>query len=217
MTHLIYVTDPMCSWCYGFSKELQALLQTLQEPKLDIILGGLRAYNREPFDQKLRDLLLSHWQQVEKKSGLPFVEAGLQHPDFYYDTEPACRAMVGAMQLVSDLNAAERLAILSALQTGFYAEGKNITDKNVLADIVGTALRAQGRQISDAQVLANWESQACQDETREHFMQTQRWEISGFPTLVMAHQGQLVLLTNGYLPFAQLQERMARILAEQTQ
>ena len=214
MTHLIYITDPMCSWCYGFSKELHALVNALPEVQLDIIVGGLRPYNQEPFDQALRETLLSHWQQVQQASGLPFVEAGLQHADFKYDTEPACRAVVAAMQLAPDLSAQARLAILSALQAGFYADGKNVTQKEVLAEITGAALRAQGKELSDAQVMTMWESQASQIETQEHFMQTQRWQISGFPTLVMAHQGQLVLLTNGYTKVEQLQQRIARILAE---
>ncbi len=207
----------MCSWCYGFSKELHALVEDLPEVQLDIIVGGLRPYNQEPFDQALRDLLLSHWQHVQQASGLPFVEAGLQHANFKYDTEPSCRAMVAAMQLAPDLSVSSRLAVLSALQAGFYAEGKNITQKEVLAEITGAALRAQGKDISDALVLATWESQACQIETREHFMQTQRWQISGFPTLVMEHQGQLVLLTNGYAKVEQLQERIARLAAEPAQ
>jgi protein-disulfide isomerase-like protein with CxxC motif len=47
MIQLIYVADPMCSWCYGFGPELQALLEMMPDANLDIIVGGLRAYNQE--------------------------------------------------------------------------------------------------------------------------------------------------------------------------
>ena len=51
MTHLIYIADPMCSWCYGFGPELTSLLDTLPDARLDIVLGGLRAYNTEVMDE----------------------------------------------------------------------------------------------------------------------------------------------------------------------
>jgi putative protein-disulfide isomerase len=41
MTQLIYVADPMCSWCYGFGPELQALLELMPEANLDIIVRWL--------------------------------------------------------------------------------------------------------------------------------------------------------------------------------
>ena len=40
---LVYIGDPMCSWCYGFGKELSALMQRMPEIELDIRVGGVRA------------------------------------------------------------------------------------------------------------------------------------------------------------------------------
>ncbi|MBI3230169.1 MAG: DsbA family protein [Burkholderiales bacterium] len=211
MPHFIYITDPMCSWCYGFSPELQALIASTPDAQLDIIVGGLRPYTEELIPDQLRHFLHEHWQQVAQASKQPFVHDGLEHPGFKYDTEPSCRAVVAALHLAPNLNAAGKMAILSALQTAFYAEGKNVTQKDVLAAVTSAALRAQGVEVSEEQFAAFWESDQCKNETREHFMQTQRWKVSGFPTLVMEHQEQLALLTNGYAKLAQLQERIAAV------
>lgn len=212
MLHLIYITDPMCSWCYGFSPELLGLLNSRHDVQMSIVVGGLRAYNQEPMTDTLRELLFSHWQQVAHASGLAFTEAGLHLPNFTYDTEPACRALVAAFHLAPELGAVEKMAIVGALQAAFYGEGKNITQAAVLAEIISAALHAQGFAISEEDFLQVWQSEACKNETRENFVQTQRWQISGFPTLVLEHQGQLVLLANGYTKQAQLQERLQRIL-----
>lgn len=40
---LIYVGDPMCSWCYGFGKELSALVAHVPDLNLEIVVGGSRA------------------------------------------------------------------------------------------------------------------------------------------------------------------------------
>lgn len=214
MLQLIYITDPMCSWCYGFSPELLGFVDSTPDLQLDIVVGGLRAYNKEPMTDALRELLFSHWQQVANVSGLTFNEQGLHLADFTYDTEPVCRALLAAFQLAPRLDAKEKLAVLGALQTAFYRDGKDVTQGTVLAEVVSLALNAKGHAVSAEQFLQIWESEPCKNSTRENFLQTQRWQISGFPTLIIEHRGQLVLLANGYCKLAQLQERLQRILAD---
>ena len=102
MAKLIYIADPMCSRCYGFGPELNTLLSGLPDTQLELIVGGLRAYNKEVMDEKLKATLLEHWKKVEQVSGLPFAPNGLSHAGFIYDTEPACRAVVAAGMLAPD-------------------------------------------------------------------------------------------------------------------
>ena len=68
---LVYVGDPMCSWCYGFGVPLQTLLQQLPGVPLAVVLGGLRAYNKEVMHSTLIDTLHHHWEEVTKRSGKP--------------------------------------------------------------------------------------------------------------------------------------------------
>ena len=44
---LVYVADPLCSWCYGFGPELTRLLERIPQAKVDLVMGGLRPYNTE--------------------------------------------------------------------------------------------------------------------------------------------------------------------------
>ena len=123
---LVYVGDPMCSWCYGFGKELAQLRAALPALELEIVVGGLRAGGTEILDDAAKQFRLQHWARVEAASGLPFNrEALLARQGFVYDTEPVCRAVVAARRLApqSDL-----LAVFRALQHAFYAEGRDTTD-----------------------------------------------------------------------------------------
>ena len=99
MATLIYIADPMCSWCYGFGPELVTLLNGLPDVPLEIVVGGLRANNTKLMDEELKTTLLSHWRHVEEASGLPFSDKVLSDAGFIYNTEPACRAVVAARML----------------------------------------------------------------------------------------------------------------------
>lgn len=40
---LVLAADPMCSWCYGFAKQMELRMHRRRDVSLTIILGGLRA------------------------------------------------------------------------------------------------------------------------------------------------------------------------------
>jgi len=57
---LIYIGDPMCSWCYGFGKELSEVMQSLPELRLEIVVGGLRACATDVLDDAGKRFRLAH-------------------------------------------------------------------------------------------------------------------------------------------------------------
>lgn len=210
MPSLIYVADPMCSWCYGFTPELATLLQGIPDLPLEIIVGGLRAYNKEALDVSQRNMILSHWQQVAAASGLPFNDALLAQDNFIYNSEPACRAVVVARSL----SPSNSLYVFDAIQHAFYAEGRDVTQSAVLSDVVATALTNAGVPTDAAAFQAILESHDSILATAEDFGQTRRWEISGFPALILEHDGKLDLVTSGYVTAEKLVERMQAIIEQ---
>lgn len=212
MASLIYIADPLCSWCYGFGPQLKALLAGLPEVSLDIVVGGLRAYNTEPMDDTLRDSLLQHWHHVAVETGLPFDYDAPSRPGFIYDTEPACRAVVTARQFAP----AATLDVFHAIQHAFYAQGKETTDGTTLAEIACAALHQAGTEISVTQFQTSWADDATIAATRDEFTQTQRWGISGFPTLVLERDGKLDLISAGFARTEVLVERMQALVDSAT-
>lgn len=215
MIHLIYIADPMCSWCYGFGPELNAVLDALPEAQLDIVLGGLRAYNTEVMDEGKKATILTHWMHVEEASGLPFSSSGMERPGFIYDTEPACRAVVAARILGRNLPSRSTLEVFHAIQRAFYAQGRDVTDLQLLADIGAAALtaacRGAGQPIDSARFLDMLSADATIAQTRQDFSQVQRWGIQGFPALAIEHGAGLHLICSGYAKAAVLMERIDAI------
>jgi putative protein-disulfide isomerase len=208
MASLIYIADPMCSWCYGFGPELRTLLDGLPGMPLHIVVGGLRAYNTKTMDAELKTTLLSHWQHVAERTGLPFAPDALSREGFVYDTEPACRAVVTARTLAPQA----AFAVFEAIQQAFYTQSRDVTQGEVLAEIASAALAANGQAVDAATFFAAWNSTAMQDATREDFEQTKRWGVSGFPTLVLERDGQLDLVASGYTAMPTLVELLQQLV-----
>jgi putative protein-disulfide isomerase len=193
MPTLIYIADPLCSWCYNFGPELAGLLVGLPDTPYQIIVGGLRVQNRKPLDQVQRDTLLSDWKRIEETTGLPFSHDRLSHADFVYDTELACRA-VKAAEILAPTTVFD---VFHSIQRAFFVDGRDMTDAAALADVAATAMSAAAVPMDAATFLLTLESSQVIDATNQDFEQTRRWGIEGFPTLVLERNGKLDLVSSG--------------------
>lgn len=199
--HLLFFADPMCSWCWGFAPQFDKVHAAIKgRAQLHVIMGGLRPGTEKAWDREMRDYIRHHWQDVEAKTGQPFDYARFKNDNFIYDTEPGCRAVASARMLDPDTAS----GMLEALHRGFYAEGLDVTDANVLADIAA----AQG--LDRARFLALFSSAEARAEVTFDFNRTRAFGVTGFPAIVCADDGQYAFLTLGYRPF----NAMAPLLEE---
>lgn len=205
----VYVADPMCSWCYGFGPELDALREQFAHVPVHVVVGGLRAYNTRVMDGQMAQTLGHHWEEVEKRSGLPFTRTLLERADFVYDTEPACRAVVAVRENAGEL----ALPMLHAIQRAFYAQGLDVTRGEVLTDVYAQVCAESGATDFDPTAFsAAWADSATRETTRNDFALAQEWGIRGFPTLLAVHGERPHLVAPGYMKAAALIERTAAIL-----
>ncbi len=200
---LLYVMDPLCSWCWGFLPVLQALAAQAAEQGVTthVVVGGLRSESL-PMTPAQRVRVLGHWQQVNASTGQLFdFNAGMPQ-GFVYDTTPACRALVAARRL----DAGKVLALLERIQQAFYREGQDLSRGPLLGELAERAGYAR-RTFAKC-----FDSMETAEETRADFEWVQRLGIAGFPTLLADNGGQLALLTNGYQPHDQLAPLLTRWL-----
>jgi putative protein-disulfide isomerase len=193
---LLYVMDPMCSWCWGFAPVLESLAEQAAAAGvgLELVMGGLR---REgvAIDAASRVRYLGYWQAVNASTGQLFnFNDGLPE-GLVYDTEPACRALVTARALAPELV----LPLNRLIQRAFYTQGVDVTRASVLVEL---AERAGIPRIVFAEAF---DSAAQRAATAADVSWVQDLGIAGFPTLLAERNGQMALLTNGYQPLDVLQ------------
>ncbi len=201
---LIYISDPMCSWCWGFAPVMEAIRRDFGDVlSIEPVMGGLRPGTTEPIGAQWRDTLLHHWHEVHAASGQPFDFTFPLGENFVYDTEPACRAAV----TVRTIQPESALAYIESMQRAFYAEGRDITTPDVLAELAGS------RGIVGAEFDRLFDSDEMRQKTTADFVRARGMGITGFPAAVLRNGKRLKLLTYGYLPYSELKPRVESWIA----
>lgn len=205
---LLYVMDPMCSWCWGFANVAQALVEQAQASgvAVHLVMGGLRTGSGAALDPATRRYIIEHWQAVATTTGQRFRFDDALPDGFVYDTEPACRAVVAARHLEPEF----AFRLVGLIQHAFYVQGRDVTQAAVLTEL---AEQAGLPRIEFAEAFDSAERLA---ETQADFAWVQGLGIAGFPTLLAERDGQLALLTNGYQALEQLSPLLERWLARAT-
>lgn len=176
MPTLIYVHDPMCSWCWGFSPCLDRLLSALPDDmRLRRLLGGLAPDSGEPMPEATREYVQGQWHQIQR--AIPGTE-------FNYDfwtacaprraTYPACRAVIAARRQGEEFDPLMTVAI----QRAYYLRAMNPSDVgtlSILAGELGLDVAGFDRDLVSPEV----------DETlRAEIREARELGVDGFPGLV---------------------------------
>ncbi|MEJ6613149.1 MAG: DsbA family protein [Saprospiraceae bacterium] len=184
---LIYVGDPMCSWCYGFSHEIEdAITELGEEIQLEVVMGGLRPYNTQTMAD-LKDFLSDHWKHVYEASGQPF-QYGILDTKLLYDTEPACRAVM----IARELQASTVMTYFHNVQTAFYAENKNPHLTGTYADI------AESMGIDRITFVNKFESKEYKASIKNDFLRASQLGVRSFPTVLLSVNGETKVVSAGY-------------------
>jgi putative protein-disulfide isomerase len=187
---LIYVHDPMCSWCFGFSKTLQTLLNELPAGiNVKRLLGGLAPDSNKPMSEATRNMVRQNWQHIEQ--AIPGV---LFNYDFWDNCEPrratfpACRAVIAARQqgeTFDDL-------MTQKIQQAYYQKARNPSDDSTLIELAAEIGLDQQAFNDD---LASNETQ---QRLLEEISQSRSLGVNGFPSLVLECNGRIELIQTNY-------------------
>lgn len=203
---LIYVGDTLCSWCYGFAPELDKFIANHPELKLRMVQGGLRPNGTETLHE-MKDFLLSHYNEIEAKTGKPFSKDLFEKENFLLDTEPASRAVV-----VSRMMAPEKeLAYFKAVQHAFYVQVKNINELSTFTEV------ASQIGLNKEKFAELFESEEAKYATKIDFQLSSEMGIRGFPSIVVKFGKQFFMISNGYREVADLEEVYSKVQEEVAQ
>jgi putative protein-disulfide isomerase len=204
--HLVYFSDPMCSWCWGFATVIEAIDEVWGETlPIRVVMGGLRPGTTEPMTDQAKTDMRGYWRQVTEASGQPFGPSGVDAPGFVYDTDPAARAVV----LVRRADPAQAIPFLHAVQRAFYAGGLDVTQPAVLANL------AADFGLEPESFAAELASEAIKQETWRDYAISQGAGVRGFPTLILGPQadGTYVAISRGFQPLGDVLPAIAARLA----
>ena len=176
---LIYIHDPMCSWCWGFRPVWQQV-QRAVAGKLDVryVMGGLAADTDEPMPEEMRLNVIDNWRRIQRE--IPGTE-------FNYDfwtrcsprrsTYPACRAIIACRMQQPELES----EMLLLIQQAYYLLARNPSDLDVLVAL------AEQLGLDTRQFVDDIQSEVCQNKLLEEIEFCRDINIYSFPSLVLKH------------------------------
>jgi putative protein-disulfide isomerase len=172
---LIYVHDPMCSWCWGFGPALDRLIEQLP-PSVATrrLLGGLAPDSDQPMAAEMQQRLQDTWRRIQQR--IPGTRFNF---DFWRlcaprrSTWPACRAVIAARSI----DAAKEPAMIAAIQRAYYLEARNPSDDGTLIELAA----ALGLARADFERLLN--DPATQGALDAEMAEARALGATSFPSL----------------------------------
>ena len=187
---LIYVHDPMCSWCFAFEPLRRELFKTLGDSMpVRRLLGGLAPDSDEPMPGPTRDMIRQTWRRIEQ-----VVPGTRFNHDFWIrnqprrSTYPSNRAVIAARQQ----DPAADPAMTARIQAAYYLEARNPSDDSTLIDLAADLGLDRERFALDLNT---------EQTRREHLDEVDAARalgISGFPSLAILSGEQVRHLALSY-------------------
>lgn len=200
---LIYVADPMCSWCWGFSPVIEQVAAFVRSAAaVRVLPGGLRIGTRMPLSAHEADEIMQHWREVARRTHQAFDFSRPLDTEFVYDTEPPCRAL----SLMIRQRPACGLDYLRSLQQAFYVGRRDIKDPEVLADY------AQTFGLVRETFIVQLDQAPAREAFAEDLSFVRRCGIEGYPAVLLRSDQRIQRLTVGYQPFESLEPHLRRWL-----
>ncbi len=202
---LLYIMDPLCGWCYGFSPVMMKLQKEYSQFTVRIIPGDMMTGSRVQPMSAMSEYILQAYHRVEEYSGVKFGEPYL---DMLRDgtdinnSEPPCRAIYTFNLLKPE----QSLAFAHELQLAYLLHGKSYNDEQTYRNL------AMHFDIDADAFIAQMNSEEARYGTQQEFQWVQAAGITGFPCLVLQKDDKYYMVSQGFQPYEGVAETMKRIL-----
>ncbi|MBA3971066.1 MAG: DsbA family protein [Bacteroidetes bacterium] len=206
---IIYVYDPLCGWCYGFSPVIRKIEEAYSATiDFDIISGGMVIGDREGLIADKADYILSVIPRLEEYTGVIMGEAyksKLRDKSMYQSSMKPCIAL----EVFKSFNNNDAITFASEIQKAQYTDGDDLQSHEIYKKLIAPF------GIDETEFIKRLDSAEYLKKTTDAFLLIQSWGITGFPAVIMEHKGQYFLIAKGYLPFDDLQKTIESILKKE--
>jgi putative protein-disulfide isomerase len=201
---VVYFGDPMCSWCWGISSQLERLHRwcVAEGIPFRLVMGGLRAGGGDAWDRRFRDFLRHHWQEVAGLTGQTFNTGLLDADSFEYDTEPACRAVVTARSMAI----MDELAFFAGVQRGFYVDNEDPKCPTF------HAARCGAFGLDPDAFVERFASDDVREATKADFAAARAARVTGFPTIALYRNSEQAVIATGFANFDDMRRNITQKL-----
>lgn len=203
---LIYVYDPLCGWCYGFSPVMQKVKDEYAD-RLNflIIPGGLSTGERVAPIGVIYEDMQDALPRMEDLIGIPFGESFVKlinEGSYLYNSEPPAKAVC----IVKELKPEVAFDFGIDIQNQLFKEGKDLNDVEAYAVLI------KRYNLDDSLFTTRFQDPALESRTREEFYKADQLGVDGFPAVFLKKNDKLVKITEGYLTYKKFKKILEKHL-----
>jgi len=203
MSHLYYIHDPMCSWCYAFTQSWTNLQKMLPASmQVTYVVGGLAPDNTEPMPISTQKMIQQAWQKIEQT--VPDVRFNW---DFwsqntpYRSTYPACRTVLAAKKQ----QPTSEIKMIRTIQAAYYQKAQNPS----LLETLQECAREIG--LDTVQFAQDVVSTEIESELQREILLARRMDVYSYPSLRLQHREQFHTVTIDYHHYQTMLDQISRI------
>ncbi|WP_350545736.1 MULTISPECIES: DsbA family protein [unclassified Pseudoalteromonas] len=199
---LVYVHDPMCSWCWGYAPSWLKLKAALESNLvIEYKVGGLAPDSQDPMPQNMQDMLQNTWHKIAAQLGTEFNFDFWRNCQPRRSTYPACRAALIARK------AGKESAMVAAIQQAYYLNAQNPSDESTLISL------AEQIGLNKAQFANRLQSKELNDELIAELNYVHSLPIQGFPSLVLINDNKVHPIAINYTDWQKTLNQINAILS----
>jgi putative protein-disulfide isomerase len=204
---LIYIYDPMCGWCFGFSHILDSFKNKhADEFDYEIISGGMVVGDREGYIRNdLATYLESSYEKVENmahiKYGNAFIEK-LKNRELWLTSSIPTQAL----ETFKKYKYEQANDFASGMQQAFFYDGKDMRDTNVYIQII------KKYQLNEKEFISRMYSDEIKKEAQMSYQTATNYGVNGYPSVIMEYRGKYYLITRGFVDYPTLEASIKKII-----
>ncbi|RYU79720.1 DsbA family protein [Hymenobacter persicinus] len=210
LPEILYISDPLCAWCYGMSPVLQRIkTEYAGRVQVSVLSGGMvTGAEVGPIGEVWADLS-SALEPVAKVTGVEFGAAFRalgEEGRLVQNSEPPCRAIAIFRQLDDVQHRAVSFA--HDVQRAYFHAGQDLNNPATYEPLVAR----YGLDV--AEFRRRWASAEAAQATQKEFAAVAKLGVKGFPTTILRVGNQGYLLARGFEPYAQFARGLEQALAQ---
>jgi putative protein-disulfide isomerase len=194
---LIYIFDPLCGWCYGFSSVITRLKAQMNSDVDFLVLSGGMVREAGPIGE-IAGYIKTAYKVVEDTTGVKFGEKFLndvlKNGDAIFTSVPPAKALAVLRMHKPD----ECVEIAGRLQKAIYHDGIQVDDYSAYAQI------AKEYGMDPEEFLVKVKSSEIAEMVENEFKMVAGLGVNGYPSVMLRRGKETQLLTRGYKEYDSL-------------
>jgi putative protein-disulfide isomerase len=196
---ILYITDPLCGWCYGFGPVVKAFHEKYQhEFSFAVWCGGMITGDRVEPISKMRSYIEQSFPNVEAMTGVKFGEnyfKNILHSQTYISNSEKPSI---ALNVFKSLKPEKQVEFAHDIQYALYFDGKDLNQDASYQDLV------KNFGIDPDSFIEKLNREEFKSKTLEEFAMVKQLGVNGFPTLLYKKGEKAIVLSRGYQSFESL-------------